>query len=167
MMPKSMVPFWVLGQRAAKPCLSSSILVSSPKIPFAISFATSMSKPTSSPLSSIKPKGGASLVTPTVTLPRERTSSRLDLPAATVEAVHGPLDGDVEPSDDVLDLRLGDDQRRREAEVVLHGNADDAFERAVIADALGHDRIGDLTLRILDDVEHAVEALAAHVADAG
>ena len=54
--------------------------MSSPKMPLAISLATSMSKPTSSPLSSIKPKGGASLVTPTMTLPRARTSSSLDLP---------------------------------------------------------------------------------------
>ena len=30
----------------------------------------------------MKPKGGASLVTPTMTLPRARTSSSLDLPAA-------------------------------------------------------------------------------------
>jgi hypothetical protein len=33
MMPKSMAPFWVFGQRAAKPCLKSSILPSSPKMP--------------------------------------------------------------------------------------------------------------------------------------
>ena len=85
-----MVPFWVLGQRAAKPCLSSSILVSSPKMPLAISFATSMSKPTSSPLSSMKPKGGASLVTPTMTLPRARTSSSLDLPRRVDAACLSP-----------------------------------------------------------------------------
>src|SRR5436190_16727812 len=83
------------------------------------------------------------------------------------EPVHGPLDGDVEPPDNVLDLGFRDDQRRREAEVVLHGDTDDAFERAVVADALGHYRIGDLAAGVLDDVEHAVEALAAHVADAG
>ena len=42
----------------------------------------------------------------------------------------------------------------------------DAFERAVVADALGHDRVRHLGLLVLDDVQHAVEALAAHVADA-
>src|SRR5262245_28030079 len=81
MMPKSMLPFCTLGQRAAKPCLNSSIFVSSLKIALATSLATSMSKPTSSPLSSMKPNGGASLVTPTITLPRASTSSSFDLAA--------------------------------------------------------------------------------------
>src|SRR5262249_54535354 len=81
MMPKSIVPFCVFGQRAANPCLNSSILLSSPKVALATSLATSMSKPTSSPLSSMKPNGGASLVTPTISLPRARISSSLERPS--------------------------------------------------------------------------------------
>src|SRR6266566_2300791 len=225
MMPKSMVPFCTLGQRAAKPCLNSSILLSSPNVALATSFATSMSKPTSSPLSSMKPNGGASLVTPTISLPRARTSSSLERPDAagcwaaaggacastrpapamapetrlmnsrlelmmSPPVVYPPLDGppgggkdphfaslhagyfitslrgdrsvadgertrlayvhlareavdrapnrNVKPPDDILDLGLGDDQRRRETEIMLHRDRDDAFERGVVTDALRH-----------------------------
>src|SRR5215470_2502892 len=249
-----MLPFCTLGQRAAKPCLKSSIFVSSLNIALATSLATSMSKPTSSPLSSMKPNGGASLVTPTITFPRASTSSSLDLvaPAACAAALeeaaiaspatpappsaaprksrrsmvepppagstayvspistcplsasakrdkarkserslggdrsiahgqrarlahvhipgetsHRARDGGVEPPDDVLDLRLGDDQRWCEAEVVLHRDRYDAFQGAVVADALGHYRIGGARRLVFDDIEHAVEALTANLADAG
>src|SRR5215471_5683687 len=255
MMPKSMLPFCTLGQRAAKPCLKSSIFVSSLNIALATSLAISISKPTSSPLSSMKPNGGASLVTPTITLPRASTSSSLDLvaPAACAAALleeaaiaspatpappsaaprksrrsmvepppagstayvspiptcplgasakrdkarpsersfggdrsiahgqrarlahvhfpgepsHRARDGGVEPPDDVLDLRLGDDQRWCEAEVVLRRDRYDAFQGAVVADALGHYRIGGARRLVFDDIEHAVEALTANLADAG
>src|SRR5262245_33214418 len=253
MMPKSMLPFCTLCQRAAKPCLKSSIFVSSLNMALATSLAMSMSKPTSSPLSSMKPNGGASLVTPTITLPRASTSSSLDLvaPAACAAALeevaiaspatpappsaaprksrrsmvdpppagstrmprsfrsvrlapagrgtretsqgsfggdrsvahgqrarlahvhfpgepsHRARDGNIEPPDDVLDLSLADDQWWGEAEVVLHRDRYDPFQRAVVADALGHYRIGAARLLVFDDIEHAIEALAAHLAGAG
>src|SRR5690349_10511477 len=80
------------------------------------------------------------------------------------ETFHRPPDRDVEPADDVLDFRFGDDQRRTEAHVMLDRDRGHALEQRVVANALGHDRVRHAGLRILDDVEHAVEPLAADVA---
>src|SRR5581483_3532502 len=69
---------------------------------------------------------------PTVSLGRDRpVANRQRARFAHVnllrEPIHRPLDGNVDAADDVLDLALRDDQRRRKAEVVLHGDADDAL----------------------------------------
>ena len=64
-----------------------------------------MSKPTSSPFSSMNPNGGPSLVTPTISLPRARTSSSLDFSCAcAVVAASRPIHADSSTAETTLHI---------------------------------------------------------------
>ena len=48
---------------------------------------------------------------------------------------------------------------------MFHCDRGDAFHHRIVTDALGHERIGDARIATRHNVEHAIQAFAADVAD--
>ena len=79
--------------------------------------------------------------------------------------VHGTSDRGLETVQHLVDLCLGDDERRTQPDEVLHRDQDQSLEQRIVANPLRHGGIRRPAAGALDDIEHVVETEPANVAD--